>query len=130
MSLDSSLKEQLSSVFAVLDKNVELVYENSSHEDQNDLIEMLRDVASTSSHIVLRKNENGTSPMPQFHLEYEGKHTGITFKGIPGGHEFTSLILAILNTNRKGKLIDSVIVDRVKRLNKNIKIHTYIFLTC
>ncbi|QDK38668.1 alkyl hydroperoxide reductase subunit F [Bdellovibrio sp. NC01] len=130
MSLDSSLKEQLTSVFAALDKPVELVYENSAHEDQKDLIDMLQDVASTSSQIVLRKNDTGTSPMPQFHINYEGKHTGIIFKGIPGGHEFTSLILAILNTNRKGKLLDSVIVDRVKRLNKNITVQSYISLTC
>lgn len=128
--LDPQMKEQLTSVFAVLDKPVELVYENSAHDDQNDLLEMLQDVASTSPLIVLRKNEGGTSAMPQFHISYEGKHTGIVFKGIPGGHEFTSLILAILNTNRKGKLLDSLIVDRVKRLNKNITVQTFISLTC
>ncbi|MDG0816066.1 alkyl hydroperoxide reductase subunit F [Bdellovibrio svalbardensis] len=128
--LDPQMKEQLTSVFAALDKPVELVYENSAHDDQNDLLEMLQDVASTSPLIVLRKNDGNNSAMPQFHISYEGKHTGIVFKGIPGGHEFTSLILAILNTNRKGKLLDSLIVDRVKRLNKNITIQTFISLTC
>jgi alkyl hydroperoxide reductase subunit F len=128
--LDLEMKEQLKTVFAVLDQTVELVVEKSSHDDSNDLLEMLEDVASTSSQIVVRKNDGTVSPMPQFHIYYEGKHTGITFKGIPGGHEFTSLILAILNTNRKGKLLESFIVDRVKRLNKNISIQSYISLTC
>ncbi|AHZ85025.1 alkyl hydroperoxide reductase subunit F [Bdellovibrio bacteriovorus] len=128
--LDSSLLEQLRSVFGSLENTVELVYENSSHEDQKDLLDMLQSVASTSDKITLTQNTSGTSPMPQFRIDYKGKHTGIVFKGIPGGHEFTSLILAILNTDGKGKLLDSVIADRVRRLNKNITIQSYISLTC
>ncbi|WP_374027358.1 alkyl hydroperoxide reductase subunit F [Bdellovibrio bacteriovorus] len=128
--LDSSLLEQLKSVFGALENTVELVYENSSHEDQKDLLDMLQSVASTSDKITLTQNTSGTSPMPQFRIDYKGKHTGIVFKGIPGGHEFTSLILAILNTDGKGKLLDSVIADRVRRLNKNITIQSYISLTC
>jgi alkyl hydroperoxide reductase subunit F len=129
--LDSQMKEQLKSVFAALDQPVELVYEKSSHDDQADLLDMLQDVTSTSPNIVLRASQSGTvSPMPQFHIEYQNKPTGITFKGIPGGHEFTSLILAILNTNGKGKPLDSLIAERVKRLKKNIKIESYISLTC
>ncbi|MFV8258108.1 alkyl hydroperoxide reductase subunit F [Bdellovibrio bacteriovorus] len=128
--LDSSLLEQLRSVFGALENTVELVYENSSHEDQKDLLDMLQSVASTSDKITLTQNASGSSPMPQFRIDYKGKHTGIVFKGIPGGHEFTSLILAILNTDGKGKLLDSVIADRVRRLNKNITVQSYISLTC
>lgn len=117
--LDPDMKEQLTTVFAALEKPVELIYEKSSHEDQKDLIEMLEDVASASSKILVNENKSGPlSPMPQFHISYEGKPTGIVFKGIPGGHEFTSLILAILNTDGKGKPLDSLIAQRVKRLKK------------
>lgn len=128
--LDASLKEQLKSVFASLENTVELVYENSSHEDNKELVEMLEDVASTSEKIVVRKNDSGNSPMPQFHIAYKGKPTGISFKGIPDGHEFTTLILAILNTDGKGKPLDSLIAARVKRLKKNISLQSYISLTC
>ncbi len=128
--LDPQLKEQLTSVFSKLENTVELIYENSSHEDQKDLVDMLEDVASTSPKIVVRKNENDNSPMPQFHIAYKGQPTGIIFKGIPGGHEFTSLILAILNTDGKGKPLDSIIASRVKRLKKNISVQSYISLTC
>ncbi|MEN0058069.1 MAG: alkyl hydroperoxide reductase subunit F [Bdellovibrio sp.] len=129
--LDPQLKEQLTSVFSALENSVELVYENSSHEDQKDLLEMLQDVASTSAKISLRAQGAGsTSPMPQFQIIYKDRPTGIVFKGIPGGHEFTSLILAILNTDGKGKLLDSVIAQRVKRLKKNITVQSYISLTC
>ncbi|MNK06287.1 NADH dehydrogenase [compost metagenome] len=128
--LDSQLKEQLTSVFAALENEIELVVENSAHDDQKDLLDMLEDVASTSAKIVVKKNTAGNSPMPQFHIAYKGKPTGILFKGIPGGHEFTSLILAILNTDGKGKPLDSLIADRARRLKKNITIQSFISLTC
>lgn len=128
--LDAQLKEQLSSVFTSLENTIELIYENSAHEDQKDLLEMLNDVASTSPKIVVRANSGGSSSMPQFHIAKNGQPTGIIFKGIPGGHEFTSLILAILNSDGKGKPLDSLIAARAKRLKKNITIQSYISLTC
>lgn len=128
--LDSQIKEQLSSVFTVLENTVELVYERSSHEDQKELIEMLKDVASTSNKIVVREQAEQNSPIPQFHIFYKGKETGIIFKGIPGGHEFSSLVLAILNTDGKGKQLDNLTINRIKRLKKNILVQSYISLTC
>ncbi len=127
--LDTQMKEQLTSVFAALENTVELIYAKSSHDDQKDLVEMLTDVASTSSKIEA-KEDSSNSPYPQFYIAYKGLPTGITFKGIPGGHEFTSLILAILNTDGKGKALDSMIAARVKRLKKNITVQSYISLTC
>ena len=127
--LDSSLREQLVSVFGKLEKPVELIIDNSPHEDHKDLLEMLNDVAETSPNITVKESGN-TSPVPAFRIDYQGKPTGISFKGIPGGHEFTSLILAILNTDGKGKLLDSLLVDRVRRLNKGITVQTFMSLTC
>jgi alkyl hydroperoxide reductase subunit F len=128
--LDASLKEQLVSVFSALENNVELIYANSSHADQAELVEMLQDVASTSAKIVLTEDKNWSSPNPVFKFSYQGKPTGISFTGIPGGHEFTTLILAILNTDGKGKALDPMLVNRIKRLNKNIALQSYISLTC
>lgn len=132
--LDAAIKEQLHSVFSVLENKVELVYDDSSHTDQTELIEMLQDVASTSPQIIARpattSSQSEKSKTPQFHIEYKGRHTGIIFKAIPGGHEFTSLILAILNTDGKGKMPDAILVQRIKRLKKPISLQTYMSLTC
>ncbi len=127
--IDAQLKEQLVSVFGALEGKVELIYDSSTHADQNDLVQMLEDVASTSDKIVATKSQT-TASIPQFHITHNGKDTGIYFKGIPGGHEFTSLILAILNADGKGKLLDSVLANRVRRLKKNITIQTFMSLTC
>lgn len=129
--LDSAIKDQLNSVFATLENTVELVYENSSHADQNELVEMLQDVATTSSKIIVRPStESNLVSTPQFHIEYQGKPTGIIFRAIPGGHEFTSLILAILNTDKKGKMPDPILAQRIKRIKKPISLQTYMSLTC
>lgn len=130
--LDNSLKEQLKSVFAVIENDVELVYDESSHADQAELVEMLQDVASTSPKIIARPAVTGgaIAKTPQFHIERQGRPTGIVFKAIPGGHEFTSLILAILNTDGKGKMPDPVLVQRIKRIKKPVLLQTYMSLTC
>ncbi len=129
--LDAAMLEQLKTVFASLENTVELVYTESSHADQKELVEMLEEVASTSPKIKARAHSSGLkTKSPEFNIEYHGRSTGITFKAIPGGHEFTSLILAILNTDGKGKMPDPVLIQRIKRLKKPITVQTYMSLTC
>lgn len=127
--LDSQLKEQLTSVFEKLENEIELVYEQSSHADQKELVEMLEEVASTTPKVKVKKGSNSVLG-PQFSIHKEGKDTGVVFRAIPGGHEFTSLIVAILNTDGKGKMPDAALAQRIKRLKKNIHIKSYISLSC
>jgi alkyl hydroperoxide reductase subunit F len=131
--LDAQILEQLKSHFAQIEKQVELVYEPSSHADQAELVDMLESLATTSSKIstkLLAPADGRQSPMPQFHIMYNSKLTGITFKGIPGGHEFSTLVLAILNADGKGKMPDALLKNRIKRLKGPIDIKTFISLTC
>lgn len=129
--LDPQMKEQLSTVFQKLENEVELVYAPSSHADQKDLVEMLEEVASTSSKIKARA-ATGMAQVasPQFSIFAHGKDTGITFRAIPGGHEFTTLIVGILNSDGKGKMPDASLASRIKGLKKNIALTSYISLTC
>jgi alkyl hydroperoxide reductase subunit F len=127
--LDQDLKQQLQGVFSTLENQIELVYTSSNHEDQNQLVELLTDVAQTSGKISL-KNDSSTSLAPEFSISINQKKSGVTFKGIPNGHEFTSLIVAILNADGKGKLPDASIIKRIQSLKGPIRIQTYISLTC
>lgn len=133
--LDPQMLEQLRSVFEKLENVVELLIEPSEHPDRAELVEMLTEVASTSPKIHVRDSENTTpAPGPQFRIRsHDGKaprETGIVFRAIPGGHEFTTLIVAILNADGKGKMPDPAMAARIRRLNKNIKIKSFISLTC
>lgn len=127
--LDQDLKSQLKQVFEALESPIELIYKSSDHEKQAELVEMLTDISSTSSRISAVPSP-ATAPAPSFHIARAGKPTGISFVGIPGGHEFTSLILAILNSDGKGKMPDGGIAARIQNLKGPIRIRTFISLTC
>lgn len=127
--LDQDLKTQLSGVFAQLEQSIELVYDQSANANQSELLEMLQDLASVSPKIIVRESGN-TSDAPAFQIERSGKPTGIRITGIPGGHEFTSLVIAILNADGKGKLPDGGVAARIRALKGPIRIQTYISLTC
>lgn len=126
---EKEMLDQLNSVFDKLDNKVELVLKGSKHEKQNELIEMLTEVASTSRQIELIQSDE-ISDTPSFFIQVNGTPNGISFTGIPGGHEFTSLILAILNSDEKGKLPDKQIIKRIQRLKGNINLKTFISLSC
>jgi len=130
--LDQDLIEQLKSAFASIENQIDLIYEPSTHSDQESLLEMLKGIEASCGKISVKPREGATASEvpPQFSIYYKGKKTGITFKGIPGGHEFTSLVVAILNADGKGKLPDAKIIQRIKNLKGPIHIKTYISLTC
>ena len=127
--LDTNIIEQLKSVYQNLETEITLFYSESEHQKQKELIEMLTQVASTSAKIQM-KNSSSKKDVPHFEILKDGIRTGINFTGIPGGHEFTSLVLAILNTDEKGKLPDDRIIQRIKNLEGDIKLRTFISLSC
>lgn len=123
--LDQNIVEQLKTVFKKLDNTVTLSLYKSGHEKQAELEQMLSQVASTSDKIELELT-GIESDTPSFRL----KDKNVFFKGIPSAHEFTSLILAILNSDGKGKLPDEMMLNRIKSLKGSLNLKTYISLTC
>ena len=110
--LDAAIKEQLRTIFAALEANYTFdITVSPQHESRTELLELLNDVASCSEKLSCRINEGKG-------LEFtllKGEHrTGITFRAVPNGHEFSSLLLAILNTDGKGKNFP----DEQKRFRK------------
>ena len=103
--IDSSIIQQVTDIFANLDSRYTLsAHISSEHESGAQMAEFLNDFATTSSHIGV-EHHKATGNTLYFDLLKEDKPTGITFRGIPNGHEFTSLLLAILNADGKGKNI-------------------------
>lgn len=130
--LDSQLKEQLRSVFAPIDQKIELVYQETAHEDQGKLLELLAEVASTHDRLSVRSSGKTSMQfqIPRFEIETVNGPTGIIFSGIPGGHEFSSLVLAILNAAGKGRFPEGTILSRIRALQGPVHVKTYISLSC
>ena len=127
--LESTLKEQLKGIFAGLNANYTFdISISPAHESRQELLDLLGDVASCSDKISMRVSDGDGL---EFILLKDGAKTGIKFRGVPNGHEFTSLLLAILNSDGKGKNFpDESICNRVKALNGSIHLTTYVSLTC
>lgn len=126
--LDAALKEQLKDVFSKLTGEVTLRVSRSAHADQGGLEEMLGELAEASGQIRLEQ-ANAETSAPTFEIR-NASGGGVSFRGIPGGHEFSSLILAILHRDGKGKLPDAGIVDRIRSLKGPIRLKTYVSLSC
>lgn len=127
--LDQDLLAQLREVFSSLNSDIEFHVAQSGHADQEQLMDMLRSISSTSPRLGV-KTSYESSAYPKFKIFKNGKPAGITFSGIPGGHEFTSLILSILNTDGKGKFPEEAIKSRIRAIKGPIRLRTYISLTC
>ena len=127
--LDLSLREQVKTIFADLSSSYILdVYMSDEHESHSELIEILEDTASCSEKIQIRRN---SGPGLEFYILKDRERTGIKFRMVPNGHEFSTLLLAILNCDGKGKNFpDEFIQSRVKALKGKINLSTYVSLTC
>lgn len=127
--MDTNMLNQLRDVFERLERPVQLVVRPSTHEKQGELESMLESVGETSPLIEVRI-QGDTAKVPSFEVWSDGEPTGISFRGIPGGHEFTSLVLAVLNADGKGKLPDDALVAKIRRLRGPIRLRTYVSLSC
>ena len=127
--LDSAMKDQLSGIFSgLVSQYVFDIQVAPDHESRQELIDLLGDVASCSDHLSCSVADGEGL---QFTIVKDGMPTGIRFRAVPNGHEFTSLLLAVLNSDGKGKNIpDESICARVRALNGPIKLTTYVSLTC
>ena len=129
--LDLALKEQIRGIF----QNLEATYTfhivcHPRHDSAQELIDLLKDVAECSGKLSCEITET-EQPKLEFSLLKDGKATGVKFRGIPNGHEFTSLLLAVLNADGKGKNIpDEAIQRRIQALKGPVSLQTYVSLTC
>lgn len=102
------------------------------HEKRRELVDMLNQLASTSPMIKVEEVDRSAdlrSPV-SFLLQANGEDTGITFSGVPGGHEFNSLILAILQTGTNKLKLDESIQTMVKKVKDKLKFQVYVSLSC
>lgn len=101
-----------------------------ANSKKDELVGFLRDFCSCSDKLVFELNLDDGHRL-EFSLYKNGVSTGITFRGIPGGHEFSSLLLAVLNADGQGKnMPDEVITHRINAIDGQVKLRSYISLTC
>lgn len=131
MNIDQALIDQLTQIFSGLKHEYKFrVSCNSATETGKEMIEFFTQFSTSSDKIAIEV-EDINSDKASASLIRDNVPTGISFRMIPGGHEFTSLILAVMNADGQGKTLpDDATISRIKRLKGEITLNTYATLEC
>ncbi len=127
--LEQAIKDQLKNVFSTLKNNYTFhINVADDHSQKNEIIELLKEVASCSNKLSVKKN---TGTDLSFTIQKNNEPLNIEFKAVPTGHEFSSLLAAILNADGIGKnLPDELLSHKISNLKGPIELKSYISLTC
>ncbi|EUJ46976.1 alkyl hydroperoxide reductase subunit F [Listeria riparia] len=128
MALDREIKEQLAGYLDLLEQNIVLKVSVATDENSQKLLEFVSEIVDMSSKI--RMENVSLSRTPSFSVAREDEDYGIVFAGIPLGHEFTSLILALLQVSGRPPKIDDKIKAQIQKINAPHHFETYVSLTC
>lgn len=128
--LDQSLLDAVKSYSERMTRPIIFVLGGGEHEQRAALVDFLTQIAGTTDKITLSQDfDSALSPM-SFKIQTENKDTGIVFSGIPGGHEFTSLILAILQAGCSEIKLDQGIQNIIKAVKQPLQFQTFVSLSC
>jgi alkyl hydroperoxide reductase subunit F len=128
MILDAEIKAQLEQYLQLLEGDVLLKYSAGSDSVSRDMLALLDELATMSTRIKLE--ETTMQRTPSFSVNRIGEDTGVTFAGVPLGHEFTSLVLALLQVSGRPPKVDQKLIDQVKGIQGEYHFETYVSLSC
>ncbi|MBO0991940.1 alkyl hydroperoxide reductase subunit F [Bacillus sp. SD088] len=128
MILDAELKAQLEQYLQMLEGDVLLKVSAGTDQVSREMLELVDELATMSSHIKVEHAE--LERTPSFSLNRIGEETGITFAGVPLGHEFTSLVLALLQVSGRAPKVDQKVIDQVQLIQETYHFETYVSLSC
>ena len=129
--LNNDILQALKSYTENMQKSVTFVLQTGSNAKRTELVEFLSAIASVSDKLTLEERENTGLRSPiSFLLEADGEDTGIRFSGIPSGHEFNSLILAMLQSAGTPMKLDDGLIKMIGRVNEPLNFEVFVSLSC
>jgi alkyl hydroperoxide reductase subunit F len=131
--LDDALKAQLQQYLGMLRQPIRLIASLDDSETGKDMGELLRTIVGLSDKVSL--DTSGTDARtPSFVVAREGETQGVRFAGLPLGHEFTSLVLALLWTGGHPPKVEQDVIDSIKGLTPvaggDFNFEVYMSLSC
>ncbi len=130
--LTKEIKEALMGYTANMSNDVHFVVQTGEHEKRAELLQFLHDFAKVSPRLrVIERDEPERLRSPvSFLLEVDGQPSGVSFSGIPSGHEFNSLVLAVLHASGTPMKLDEGIKGRVAGIAQRLDFEVYVSLSC
>ena len=131
--LDDTLKAQLQQYLALLRQPIRLIASLDDSETGADMKSLLETIVSLSDKVTLDTSGND-SRKPSFVVARDGQSDGVRFAGLPLGHEFTSLVLALLWTGGHPPKVEPEVIDSIKALDPgaqgDFSFEVYMSLSC
>lgn len=128
MVLDKDIKQQLAQYLQLLENDILLKVSAGSDDVSKDMLSLIDELTAMSPKIKVEHSK--LERTPSFSVNRIGDDTGITFAGIPLGHEFTSLVLALLQVSGRAPKVDQKLIDQIKNIKGEYHFESYVSLSC
>ncbi len=128
--LDTAIKNQLQAYLGKVTHDVEIIASLDQSEKSDEMRAMLQEIASLSARIRYIEKNDDDQRKPSFAISRPGTDMGVRFAGIPMGHEFTSLVLALLQVGGHPSKASADIIEQIAQLEGEYVFETYISLSC
>ena len=123
MALEAQIKQQLEQYLALMEGDVVIKVSAGSDAVSSDMVALVDEIAAMSNKITVEPAQLARTPSFQI-------GDRVTFAGIPLGHEFTSLVMALLQVSGRRPKVDDKIIDQIKDIRGEYNFTTYISLSC
>ena len=127
--LDANLKAQLKSYLERVTQPIEIVASLDDGAKSQEMLALLQDVTSLTTLITL-KTDGNDGRKPSFSINRPGADISLRFAGIPMGHEFTSLVLALLQVGGHPSKASVEVIEQIRALKGEFSFETYFSLSC
>ncbi|HRF11325.1 MAG TPA: alkyl hydroperoxide reductase subunit F [Candidatus Accumulibacter phosphatis] len=127
--LDANIQAQLRAYLEKIQHPIELVGTLDGSNKAQEMLALLQDIAALSDKVSVRQDGNSVRK-PSFSVGRLGEPARISFAGIPMGHEFTSLILALLQTGGHPPKVEASVIEEIRSIPGQFHFETFISLSC
>jgi alkyl hydroperoxide reductase subunit F len=128
--LDAATKSQLQSYLERATQPIEIVASLDDSKASGELQSLLKDIAASSALVKVTESRDDNHRKPSFSINRPSENHGPRFAGLPMGHEFTSLILALLQIGGYPPKVDKEILEQIRALDGDFEFEIYVSLTC
>jgi alkyl hydroperoxide reductase subunit F len=128
--LDASTKAQLKSYLERATAPIEIVASLDDSKASSELRSLLKDISDVSSWVTVSESREDNHRKPSFSINRPGENHGPRFAGLPMGHEFTSLILALLQIGGYPPKVEEAVLEQIRALDGDFNFEIYVSLTC
>ncbi|MDB5941164.1 MAG: ahpF [Ramlibacter sp.] len=128
--LDANLKAQLAAYLQRMPDAVEITASLDDTQASADMRALLKDISDASPKVKVTETTGGPYRTPSFALHRPGQTNGPRFAGLPMGHEFTSLVLALLQVGGYPPKVEEAVLQQVRSLPGDLEFEIYVSLSC